>query len=516
MSTPRARRRGILRPHPLVAAIAVTKLGLLLACGTAYGYVASELYSMACARHLAWGYAAHPPLSIAFLFGILKLYGESEITLRIIPALVGTLGIVLTARLAKRFGAGTLGQGLAALAMLLAPELLSIDHVFGTQSLEVLFTIAIAGLVARALTAPPEEATGAWVSVGLVAGLGLENDTTLVVYLGALAVGLGVAYAQGFRGQLGPLAALGVCAVVFAPYVVWESTHGWPALGALGHALRDGRAAAHPIRFVTHHVEWMLPTNAILWLAGLSALFTNARFAPYRPLGVAFVVAFVAWAFLGDPASTHVAPLFPILLAAGAAALDPWLTARRWRYPVIALLILVPGVMLVPVALPVLPIARYVAYSRRIHLAPADDPSLPSVVLPPRFAGMFGWPELVRSVDAVTSSLAPADREEAVVLASDGGQAGAIDLFGPALGLPPVVSGRGDFWGWGTAGASGKIVVAVGGDEAFLHAHFGSVEIVTVFNHSLAAPVQRRVRIYLCRNPVAPLDVMWPDFKLPL
>jgi hypothetical protein len=513
MTSAPAARRGILRPHPLVAAIAFAKLGLLLACGTAYGYVAGELYSLACARHLAWGYVAHPPLSIAFLLGVVKLYGESEVTVRVIPALVGTLVVVLTARLAKRFGAGTFGQGLAALSVVLAPELLSIDHVFATRSLEVLFSIAIAGLVARALTASAEEATAAWVSVGIAAGLGLENDATLLVYLAGLGVGIGVAYAQGWKGRVGPLVALGVAAVLVAPYVAWESGHGWPTRAALGRALHEWRGTAHPLRFAIHEIEVMLPTNAIVWLAGLYALLVDRRFARYRPLGVAFVVAFVVWALFSDASAAHLAPMFPVLIAAGAAILDPWLLARRWAYVALAALILVSGVVVVPVALPVLPVARFEAYARKLHLAPADDAGLATPRLPPRFAGMFGWPELVRSLDIVAASLPPGDREEAVVLAADSGQAGAIDLFGPPLGLSPVISGQGDFWGWGTAGASGKVVIAVGGDEAFLRAHFGTVELVTVFSHSLASPPQQHVRIYLCRDPVAPLDVMWPDFK---
>ena len=57
-----------------------------------------------------------------------------------------------------------------------------------------------------------------------------------------------------------------------------------------------------------------------------------------------------------------------------------------------------------------------------------------------------------------------------------------------------------------TGAASGNVVVAVGGDEALLRAHFRTVALVTVFGHSLASPAERHVRIYLCRDPVAPLD----------
>jgi hypothetical protein len=514
MTTAPVPRRGILRPPPLVAGIAFAKLCLLLSCATAYGYVSGELYSLACARHLAWGYVEHPPLSIAFLLGIVKLYGESEVTVRVIPAIVGLVVVVLTARLAKRFGAGTLGQGIAALAVAVAPALLSTDHVFGVGSLDTLFTVAIAGLVARALAAAKEDATGAWASAGIAVGLGLENDLTLLVFVLALAIGVAVASSKPSadvgRGR-GPILALGVASVLLAPYLAWESSHGWPTWPVVVRAVREGRGAAYPLAFFVHQVEWMLPTSAIVWHTGLWALLAVRRFATYRPFGVAFVLSFIAWAFASASDSAHLASMYPILFAAGAAALDPWLAPRRWAYAVLAAVLVLPGAVLVPIVLPVLPVAKYVAYARMLHLGPRDDSGLGS--LPPRFAGMFGWPELVRSVDSVAASVPPQDREDAVVLATDSGQAGAIDLFGPALSLPPVISGRGDFWQWGTAGASGNVVIAVGGDEVFLHAHFRSVALVTVFGHSLAGPSERRVRIYLCKDPVAPLDVMWPDFK---
>jgi len=141
------------------------------------------------------------------------------------------------------------------------------------------------------------------------------------------------------------------------------------------------------------------------------------------------------------------------------------------------------------------------------------DAAVDAGALPAHFATMFGWPELVRAVTTVVGTLAPEEREEVVVLAGDVGEAGALDFLGAVVRLPPVISGHGDFWAWGPAGASGKVLIAVGGDDAFLRAHFRSVEVVTVFGHSLALPAERHLRIYLCRDAVAPLDVMWAEFK---
>src|SRR5271170_1286905 len=95
---------------PLVLLLACARLGLELRFATEYGYFRDELYYLACARHLAWGYVDHPPLSIAVLAFTRSLVGESIMAIRVVPAAVGTLVIGLTAALTKTFGGSTRAQ----------------------------------------------------------------------------------------------------------------------------------------------------------------------------------------------------------------------------------------------------------------------------------------------------------------------------------------------------------------------------------------------------------------------
>jgi hypothetical protein len=59
----------------LVTALAVVTLQL--ATGWRYGLFRDELYYLACASHLDWGYVDHPPLSIIALAGVRGLLGDS-------------------------------------------------------------------------------------------------------------------------------------------------------------------------------------------------------------------------------------------------------------------------------------------------------------------------------------------------------------------------------------------------------------------------------------------------------
>ena len=69
-----------------------------------YGYFRDELYYIACARHLDFGYVDLAPLS-AFLLRIeLILFGSSLSALRIFPALASAVTVALAGMLARELG----------------------------------------------------------------------------------------------------------------------------------------------------------------------------------------------------------------------------------------------------------------------------------------------------------------------------------------------------------------------------------------------------------------------------
>ncbi len=51
-------------PIAVAFALALVKLFLFLLAGNSYGYFRDELYFLACAEHLAFGYPDHAPLSV--------------------------------------------------------------------------------------------------------------------------------------------------------------------------------------------------------------------------------------------------------------------------------------------------------------------------------------------------------------------------------------------------------------------------------------------------------------------
>ena len=76
---------------------------------------------MACARRLDFGYVDHPPLAPFLLRIHTELWGESIVSIRLLPALAGALTVYLTGWLAAFFGGGRWAQSLAAVTVILAP-----------------------------------------------------------------------------------------------------------------------------------------------------------------------------------------------------------------------------------------------------------------------------------------------------------------------------------------------------------------------------------------------------------
>jgi hypothetical protein len=500
---------------PLILFLACTKLAMELPYATAYGYFRDELYYLACARRLAWGYVDHPPLSVAILAGVRSFAGEGLLAIRLVPALVGAVVIGLTAALTKRFGGGTLAQGLAGLAVLAAPEYMASSHVYSMNSLDVLFWTLAALFAARALLAdgPKDQRGTPWVMLGLTLGLGLENKLSMLWYMGGLFVGIAVTPSRAWLKTRWPWVAGGIALVLIAPYAAWEQTHGWPTREFMHNASTEKMASISPWAFFWGQVESMSILSAPLWLLGLGALLTSQRLARWRALGVAFVCVFLLLVVNGKSRVGYLAPAFPPLFAAGAAFADEWLSARSWAYPVCAGAMIVCGAIAAPFAVPVMPVYEFERYAERLGQTPHSDEKKEMGALPQFYADMFGWKELTENVAVVYGSLTDEERRDAAIYASNYGEAGAIELFGAEAYLPTPISGHNNYWLWGPRGASGRVVILVGSSPDRWRSRCESVEVAAVVSHSLVMPYEAQLPISVCRSTKVPLEEMWPKLQ---
>jgi len=97
----------------LVTLIALFKFALEMHAPRHYGIFRDEMDSLACGRHLAWGYVDQPPLWPFMGWILIHTIGTSLLALRLIPALCGVDLVLLTGAVARRMGGGCMAQALA-------------------------------------------------------------------------------------------------------------------------------------------------------------------------------------------------------------------------------------------------------------------------------------------------------------------------------------------------------------------------------------------------------------------
>ena len=133
--------------------------------------------------------------------------------------------------------------------------------------------------------------------------------------------------------------------------------------------------------------------------------------------------------------------------------------------------------------------------------------------LPQFFADMHGWRELAEAVAAVNAALPPEDRARACVYGQNYGEAGAIDVFGPELGLGPAISQRNSYWMWGPGTCTGVVVLMIGGQRADHLKHFASVEPATTIHCADCMPYESDLTIWVARHLTVPLAAAWSAGK---
>ena len=133
--------------------------------------------------------------------------------------------------------------------------------------------------------------------------------------------------------------------------------------------------------------------------------------------------------------------------------------------------------------------------------------------LPQFFADRFGWPEMVETVATVYHSLSPEERAKAAIFGQDYGEAGAIDLYGPRLGLPKAICGHLSYWYWGPRGYAGEVVIVLRDTRESLERWFESVQEAAVVSHPYSMRSQN-FTVFVCRKPRGwTFRDVWPRLK---
>lgn len=492
-------------------------LSLLLHAMTidSYGWFRDEFYYVACGERPAFGYVDHPPL-VAWLARLTReLLGESLAAIRIPAILAGAAVVFLAGRLARELGGRRVAQAVACSCVVIAPVYLFLFHIYSMNVFEVLLWTLGAFVVVRIVKTGDSRL---WLLFGLVAGIGLETKHSMLLF--GFGIFAGVVLTAERRHLARPWIWLGgaLAVLLFLPNLLWQASHGWPTLEFMRNAQELKNVALSPVQLFTEQITMMHPLALPVWLAGLGWCLVSRRGRPFRLFGWAFLAIFAALVTQRSK-PYYLAPIFPVLFAAGGVAIESGLD--RLRRPalrnaaaaaVLALLIL-GGAATAPLALPILPEEDFIVYAKTLGLTASSGERHEMGALPQHFADMHGWDALVAEVARVYRSLPPAERAGAGIYVQNYGEAGALDVLGRKLGLPKPLSGHNSYFLWGPGNWNGHVLVVLGGDVADNRQACDDLRPVGEVRCGLCMPYEDRQPVYLCRGLKKPISELWPALK---
>jgi Dolichyl-phosphate-mannose-protein mannosyltransferase len=464
----------------MLIALALIVIAVHLATNGQYGFHRDELATLDDARHLAWGYVAYPPLTPFIARIALILFGPSLVWLRFFSSLAIGIATILTGWMTRELGGRRSAQLVAALAVAIGPVAVISGALFQYVAFDYLWWVVIAWLMIRLLRS---EDPRWWLAIGAAAGLGMMTKYTIGVMVLAIGGALVVTPSRRYLKSPWLWAGAALAFLIFLPNLLWQMQHRFISLDFLRSIhvrdVRIGRTQG----FLLNQLFVPASFFAIpLWVAGLFYSFKHCR-----PIAWMFIISF-AILLTAKGRDYYMAPAYPMLLAAGAVAWQQWSPIAQ-KLTVAALTL---GCVLSLLLLPIPPINSDVwnKVSSRIY----------------DFREEIGWPELVDTVASIRSSV-----PDAAVLAGNYGEAGAIDLYGPARGLPPAISGINSYWLRGYGDPPPQTLIVVGLSRAFLEQTFRSCDVAGHVHNRYGVMNEESTEhpdIYVCRG----LRKSWPEF----
>lgn len=493
---PQSARFDVLTVWGIAGGIAV----LHIATNGRYGFHRDELQFLSDARHLAWGFVAYPPFT-PFVERIgMELFGLSMIGLRMFSVLAQAVVIVVAGLMARDLGGGRVAQAATALAVALSPLPLFSGTEFQYTSFDFLWWVLAAWGVVRLLTT---EDPRWWLAIGAALGFGLETKYSIIFFIAGIVLGMLLTPARSKMRSGWFWAGVGLALLLFLPNLIWLVQHDFISYRFLQHIhardVGEGRADG----FLSGQILYGANLISVpVWIAGLIAFFRSRR---YRTLAWMAVIP-VAIFYVSKGRYYYVAPVYPMLLAMGSTVAERWLerlpkTGRRVIEVGYFAGVTVCGAFLIAILVPV-----------------ASSGSLRDFALSHNgdLREEIGWQELVRTVAGIRDSLPPEQQTHLGITTANYGEYGAIELFGPAYGLPAPIGATNSEWlrGFPTPPPTTLIVLGLTAKQADsiftacrLAGHNGNAKGVR------NEESQYHPEIFVCGPPRLPWPELWKEHQ---
>jgi hypothetical protein len=465
-----------------------------------YGFHRDELQFLSDARHLDWGFVAYPPITPLLEHLSLALFGLSLVGLRLFSVIAQAAALVVTGLMARELGGGRLAQVTAALAVALSPLPMFEGTEFQYSTFDYLWWILIAYFTIRLLKSDNPRW---WLAIGAVVGLGLQTKYSIVFFIAGILGGVVPTRARRFLLSGWFWGGIALALLIFLPNFMWLVHHHFISYNFLQHIHKRDVGEGRADGFLRDQV--LICINAFAAPLALAGLIFFLRSRRYRMLACMYLIPFTLF-WLGKGRGYYVAPAYPMLFAMGAAGAERWLAslprlARRIIVPLFFAGLAICGAYACAVILPLAPSGPLKNFALQRNGDLREE---------------FGWNELVKTVAGIRDSLPAEQQAHLGITTANYGEYGAIEILGPAYGLPKPIGTTNSEWlrGYPTPPPTTLIVIGLSQQDA--NAIFAGCRWAGHNGNTEGIKNEERhdhPDIFVCGPPRQPWPELWKDHQ---
>ena len=472
-------------------------------------YHRDELLYFSLGQHPDFGFATVPPMIGWIAWLMQNIFGYSVFAVRLFPAVISGIMVIIMADLAKELGGKRFASILAGTGIIISVFGLRTFILFQPVHLDLLFWTLTFYLIVKFINSGNENYL---IWFGVMAGLALLTKYLIGLLFLLILVFILFTKHRNIFGKRKFWIGIAAGFVIFLPNLIWQIVNGLPVIRHLSELAETQLVYVDRKSFL---IEQILSPGAgsFLTIAGIIYLMISGNQRKFRFLG-AVVIAVVVSLMLMRGKSYYTQGIFPFLIAAGAVFYESVLKKWYSRLIFVSFLLLITY-PLIPYGLPVYKTDGLIKY---FDMAAAkngfdfgrtfEDGSKHS--LPQDYADMLGWEELTM-IAAKAWDMVP-DKKAAFIYCENYGQAGAITIIGKKYGLPEPVCFSESFRYWIPAQfdpdpTSFLYINDELGDD--VNVLFGRITKVG----SISNPDAREygTAVYLCENPVMSFNLFWEE-----
>jgi len=462
-----------------------------------YDLSADELYYLACANRLDFGYVDFPPLSV-WILGVWKFVsGDSIFVLRLLPAIISSATVVMIGLFTAKLGGRKNSVLIAMITFMLSPVFLGASSIYSLNVFDFFFWILTAYIYLLIIQSGK---TKLWYTLGIVIGLGLLNSTSVVWLVAGLLIGTVLSPAREDLKTKNPYIALGIATLLFLPYIIWNFTNNFVHIQFIRDVASGKSGSMAAASSIIDLIIILNPVSVLIWGPGILFIMFNWKMRKYRAFGYIWLVTFAAIFFNWHSRIEYVAPSFQILFASGSLMIVKW-NARhsRLKYALVVPVVVL-GIILAPLTHPFLPINNLVDYQSLLHIKSSVNDKNGIEGLSRYCIRMIGWNSMAGKISEVYLSLSEDERSNTLIYCPTYGEAGAIEYYSDQFKLPGAICPQNNFWYWWNEKREPTTMIFMGGNIKEYLDYFETVEVAGYYKPEYSLPYGYNPTIFICRG----------------